>query len=324
MKKTILSGMRPTGKLHIGHYAGVLKNWIKLQDEYQCFFMVADLHALTTEYENTKEIKKNSYEIVSDWLSCGIDPQKAALFCQSDIPEHSELHLIFSMLTPLGWLYSCPTYKEQLREQNTKDLKTYGFLGYPVLQAADILLYKSDCVPVGKDQIPHIELTRQIARRFNNFYGNCFPEPQELLTETPYIPGIDGRKMSKSYNNCVYLTDTEKEVEQKVMQMFTDPQKIRKNDPGNPQNCVVLAFHRVFNFEEAENIENLCRQGKLGCVEDKKNLAKILNNILEPIRERRKKYTQQKIEEMLLEGKEKAQKVAKQTIKEVKDLIGLV
>ncbi|MEN3013338.1 MAG: tryptophan--tRNA ligase [Endomicrobiia bacterium] len=324
MKKTILSGMRPTGKLHIGHYAGVLANWIKLQQEYECFFMIADLHALTTEYENTKEIKQNTYEIIKDWLSCGVDPEKSVIFCQSDVPEHSELHLIFSMLTPLGWLYSCPTYKEQLKEQSTKELKTYGFLGYPVLQAADILLYKANYVPVGKDQIPHIELTRQIARRFNNFYGDFFPEPQELLTEIPYIPGIDGRKMSKSYNNCIYLTDEDKQIEQKVLKMFTDPNKIRKNDPGNPQNCVVLAFHKVFNSQNASQIENLCKEGKIGCVEDKKNLAKILNEVLLPIREKRKNYSQKKIEEILLEGKQKAQKVASQTINEVKKLIGLI
>ncbi len=323
MKKTILSGMRPTGKLHIGHYAGVLKNWIKLQDEYQCFFMVADLHALTTDYENPKQIKQNTYGIVADWLSCGIDPKKAVIFCQSDVPEHSELYLIFSMLTPLGWLYSCPTYKEQLREQTTKDLKTYGFLGYPVLQAADILLYKSDCVPVGKDQIPHIELTREIARRFNNFYGDFFPEPQALLTESPYIPGIDGRKMSKSYNNCIYLTDTKEEINKKVYQMFTDPQKIRKNDPGNPDNCVVLAFYKVFAPEKAKEIELLCREGKIGCVEDKKNLADILNIVLEPIRQKRKKFTEEKIEEVLKQGQKESSEVAKQTIKEVKKLIGL-
>lgn len=324
MKKNILSGMRPTGKLHIGHYAGVIKNWVKLQDEYQCFFMVADLHALTTEYENTKEIKQNTYEVVCDWLSCGIDPNKSIVFCQSDIPEHSELHLIFSMITPLGWLYSCPTYKEQLKEQTSKDLKTYGFLGYPVLQAADILLYKAEVVPVGKDQIPHIELTREIARRFNNFYGQCFPEPQTLLTESPYIPGIDGRKMSKSYNNCIYLTDTKEEIEQKVHQMFTDPTKVRKNDPGNPENCVVLAFHKVFNKVNAQEIETLCRKGGLGCVEDKKNLANVLNNILDPIRDKRKKYVKKEIEYLLLEGKKKAQKVAQKTICEVKNLIGLV
>ena len=321
--KTILSGMRPTGKLHIGHYAGVLKNWLKLQNEYRCFFMVADLHALTTEYENTKEIKQNVYEIVSLWLSCGIDPQKAVVFCQSDIPEHSELHLIFSMITPLGWLYACPTYKEQLKEQSAKNLKTYGFLGYPVLQAADILLYNAEYVPVGKDQIPHIELTREIARRFNNFYGNYFVEPQPLLTESPYIPGIDGRKMSKSYNNCIYLTDTEEEIDKKVYQMFTDPNKIRKNDPGNPENCVVLAFHKVFNQQNVKEIETLCRKGKLGCVEDKKNLAKLLNEILAPIREKRKTFTKEKIDEVLLEGKQKASAVAKKTICEIKKFIGL-
>ena len=321
--KTILSGMRPTGKLHIGHYAGVLKNWVRLQNEYRCFFMVADLHALTTEYENTKEIKQNVYEIVSDWLSCGIDPQKAVVFCQSDIPEHSELHLIFSMITPLGWLYSCPTYKEQLKEQSAKDLKTYGFLGYPVLQAADILLYNAECVPVGKDQIPHIELTREIARRFNNFYSNYFVEPQPLLTEAPYIPGIDGRKMSKSYNNCIYLTDDEEEINKKVYQMFTAPNKIRKNDPGNPENCVVLAFHKVFNQEKVKEIESLCREGKLGCVEDKTNLAKLLNEILAPIREKRKSFTKEKINEILVEGQQKASSVAKKTIADVKKLVGI-
>jgi len=321
--KTILSGMRPTGKLHIGHYAGVLKNWVRLQNEYRCFFMVADLHALTTEYGNTKGIKQNVYEIVSDWLSCGIDPQKAVVFCQSDVPEHCELHLIFSMITPLGWLYSCPTYKEQLKEQSAKDLKTYGFLGYPVLQAADILLYNAEYVPVGKDQIPHIELTREIARRFNSFYGNYFVEPQPLLTEAPYIPGIDGRKMSKSYNNCIYLSDNEEEINKKVYQMFTDPNKIRKNDPGNPENCVVLAFHKVFNQEKAKEIESLCREGKLGCVEDKTNLAKLLNEILTPIREKRKSFTKEKIDEILIEGQQKASSVAKKTIADVKKLVGI-
>jgi tryptophanyl-tRNA synthetase len=321
--KTILSGMRPTGKLHIGHYAGVLKNWVRLQNEYRCFFMVADLHALTTEYGNTKGIKQNVYEIVYDWLSCGIDPQKAVVFCQSDVPEHCELHLIFSMITPLGWLYSCPTYKEQLKEQSSKDLKTYGFLGYPVLQAADILLYNAECVPVGKDQIPHIELTREIARRFNNFYGNYFVEPQPLLTEAPYIPGIDGRKMSKSYNNCIYLSDSEEEINKKVYQMFTDPNKIRKNDPGNPENCVVLAFHKVFNQEKAKEIESLCREGKLGCVEDKINLAKLLNEILTPIREKRKSFTKEKIDEILIEGQQKASSVAKKTLADVKKLVGI-
>jgi tryptophanyl-tRNA synthetase len=227
------------------------------------------------------------------------------------------------MITPLGWLYSCPTYKEQLKEQSAKDLKTYGFLGYPVLQAADILLYNAEYVPVGKDQIPHIELTREIARRFNNFYGNYFVEPQPLLTEAPYVPGIDGRKMSKSYNNCIYLSDSEEEINKKVYQMFTDPNKIRKNDPGNPENCVVLAFHKVFNQEKAKEIESLCREGKLGCVEDKINLAKLLNEILTPIREKRKSFTKEKIDEILIEGQQKASSVAKKTLADVKKLVGI-
>ncbi len=323
MKETILSGMRPTGKLHIGHYVGAISNWVKLQDTYRCFFMVADLHALTTEYKNSNEIKNFSYELVRDLLACGIDPKKATIFCQSDVPEHSELHLIFSMLVPLGWLYSCPTYKEQLRELSSKDIKTYGFLGYPVLQAADILLYKSSKVPVGKDQLPHIELTREIARKFNMLYGNYFPEPEALLTESPYLPGIDGRKMSKSYNNCIFLSDETTEIKLKVNKMFTDPKKIHKNDPGDVTNCVVFAFHKVFNPKYKE-IEQLCKAGKLGCVEDKESLYKILEQILAPIRDKRKNVTIEQIKETLLQGKNNASEVAKKTIAEVKHLVGLV
>lgn len=320
--ETILSGMRPTGKLHIGHLVGVINNWKELQSKYKCFFMVADLHALTTEYNNVLKIKDYTFEMVMDWLCCGIDPNKSVVFCQSDVPEHSELHLIFSMITPLGWLYSCPTYKEQLKEQGSKDLKTYGFLGYPVLQAADILLYRSQRVPVGKDQLPHLELSREVARRFNCLYKEIFPEPQPLLTEFPYIPGIDGRKMSKSYGNCIYLSDDEKSIKTKVNQMFTDPKKIRKTDPGNPQNCVVYAFQKVFNPEFSE-IETLCKAGKLGCVEDKNNLSSILVDVLRKIQEQRKNFNVSKVKEILLKGKEEASKVAKETIREVKNSIGL-
>lgn len=322
MKESIVSGMRPTGKLHIGHLVGVINNWKLLQEKYNCFFMVADLHALTTEYNNVKEIKNYTYEIVLDWLSCGIDPSKSTIFCQSDVKGHSELHLIFSMLTPLGWLYSCATYKEQLREQSSKDLKTYGFLGYPVLQAADILLYKATKVPVGKDQLPHIELTREIARKFNLLYSEYFKEPEPLLTEFPYLPGIDGRKMSKSYNNCIFLTDDGEIIKKKVSMMFTDPKRVHKTDPGDPTNCVVYAFHRIFNPKYKE-IETLCKEGKLGCVEDKNNLSKILENILLPIQEKRKSFSLDKVKQILYDGKCKATEVSEKTISEVKKLVGL-
>lgn len=324
-KHTVLSGMRPSGKLHIGHYISVLTNWKKLQEEYNCFYFVADLHALTTEYNpkwQKEKISNFTYEMICDWLSCGVDPDKATIFCQSDIPEHSELHLILSMITPLGMLYSCPTYKEQLKEQKQRDLNTYGFLGYPVLQSADILLYKSTKVPVGKDQIPHIELAREIARKFNFLYGKYFPEPEALLTEFPYLPGIDGRKMSKSYNNCIYLSDTPDEIKTKIMKMFTDPKKIHKNDKGNPVNCVVYAFHKIFN-PEYKNVEELCKSGKLGCVEDKNHLFELVERELAPIREKRKNFDKQKIIDILKAGKEKAAKVAKTTITDVKNLIGL-
>ncbi len=322
MKEIILSGMRPTGKLHIGHLIGVINNWKILQEKYNCFFFIADFHALTTEYNNIKEIKDYVYEMVLDWLSCGIDPQKSTIFCQSDVYQHCELHLIFSMLTPLGWLYSCPTYKEQLKEQSSKDLKTYGFLGYPVLQAADILLYKSTKVPVGKDQIPHVELTREIARRFNSLYSEIFPEPIPLLTEFPYLPGIDGRKMSKSYNNCIFLSDDPKTIKNKVAKMFTDPKKIHKTDPGDPTNCVVYAFQKIFS-QNYKEIEILCKTGKLGCVEDKNNLTKVLETVLIPIQEKRKSYDKNNVKQILVSGKNTATTVAQETISQVKKLIGL-
>jgi len=322
MRESIVSGIRPTGRLHIGHLIGVINNWKLLQEKYNCFFMVADLHALTTEYNNVKEIRNYTYEMVLDLLSCGIDPSKSTIFCQSDVESHCTLHLIFSMLTPLGWLYSCPTYKEQLKEQSSKDLKTYGFLGYPVLQAADILLYRATKVPIGKDQLPHIELTREIARKFNLLYSEYFKEPEPLLTEFPYLPGIDGRKMSKSYGNCIFLNDDNKTIRKKVSMMFTDPKRIHKTDPGDPTNCVVYAFHKIFN-PDYKKVENLCKTGKLGCVEDKDNLTKILENVLLPIQERRKGYDLNKAKQILTEGKNKALEVANKTIAEIKNIIGL-
>ena len=250
-RKRVLSGMRSTGKLHLGNYVGALENWVRMQDEYECFFFVADWHALTTDYADTSRIKENSLEVLLDWLAAGLDPERCTMFIQSHVPQHAELHLLFSMITPLGWLERVPTYKEQRENIAEKDLGTYGFLGYPVLQAADILIYKGDFVPVGEDQVAHVELTREIARRFNQFYGGkrfpVFPEPQPLLTPSPKLPGTDGRKMSKSYGNTIMLTDPEPVVRQKLKTMVTDPARVRRSDPGNPDVCPVGDLHKIFS-----------------------------------------------------------------------------
>ncbi|OGS20188.1 MAG: tryptophan--tRNA ligase [Elusimicrobia bacterium RIFOXYA2_FULL_39_19] len=323
-KGRILSGMRPSGKLHIGHFIGTLNNWVKLQDEYSCYYMVADLHALTTEYANTGNLKDNTQEMVLDWLACGLDPQKSVIFRQSDIKEHSELHMVLSMITPLGWLFRCPTYKEQLKEIKDKDIHTYGFLGYPVLQAADILMYKATHVPVGEDQLPHLELTREIARRFNFLYGEIFPEPKAILSNAPRVPGTDGRKMSKSYNNAICLADTPAEITQKVNQMFTDPQKIRLTDLGHPEGCIVYAFHKFFS-ENAQETEALCKEGKIGCVADKKELTKNILKILEPVREKREQFAKQKglVDDILAQGRKQAFDYASQVMAEVLKTIKL-
>jgi tryptophanyl-tRNA synthetase len=323
-RKRILSGMRPTGKLHIGHLFGTLNNWVKLQDEYECFNMVADWHALTTGYEDTSGIVSNTREMVLDWLAAGLDPKKAVMFRQSDVIEHAELHLLFSMITPLGWLFRCPTYKEQLKELKDKDLHTYGFLGYPVLQAADICIYKANAVPVGEDQLPHLELTREIVRRFNNFYGNVLAEPQALLTSFARVPGIDGRKMSKSYGNAITLDEEPESIRKKVQQMFTDPTKMRANDPGHPEGCVVFAFQAIFN-PEYKPIEEECKRGARGCVACKRSLAELLIKALEPIREKRREYAAQKdlVNDILNEGKVKAQETASRTMEEVRTAVKL-
>src|SRR6201998_4700375 len=252
-KKRVLSGMRPTGKLHLGNYVGALANWVRMQDEYECFFFVADWHALTTDYADTSGIKENSLEVVLDWLAAGLDPEKSVIFIQSHVPAHAELHLLFSMITPLGWLERVPTYKEQRENIKDKDLGTYGFLGYPVLQAADILMYKANVVPVGEDQVAHIELTREITRRFNGFYGkngDVFPEPQSMLTKSPKLPGTDGRKMPKSYGNSIMLTDPEPVLRQKLKTMVTDPARARRTDPGTPDPCPVGDLHKIFSSAE--------------------------------------------------------------------------
>ncbi|MFH1640576.1 MAG: tryptophan--tRNA ligase [Candidatus Omnitrophota bacterium] len=326
MKKRILSGMRPTGKLHLGHLVGALNNWVSLQEEYECFFMVADWHALMSEYENPKALKDNIIDNVIDWLSCGLSSEKSTIFIQSEVKEHMELYMAFSIITPLGWLERCPTYKEQLREISNRDLSTYGFLGYPVLQAADILLYKAEAVPVGEDQLPHLELTREIARRFNSLYKkNIFPEPKALLTKSARLLGLDGRKMSKSYNNFIAISEEPQEVLRKVSGMFTDPLRVRLSDPGHPEKCNVHSYYAVFAPERKKEIDSLCRESKIGCTDCKKELGGILTKFLEPIQERRNKLLKDKkhISDMLDQGRKKALSIAEKTIKETKGVMGI-
>jgi tryptophanyl-tRNA synthetase len=325
-RRRILSGMRPTGKLHLGNLVGALQNWIKLQDEYDSFHFVADWHMLTTDYADTSELQSSIQEMVTDWLAAGLDPKKATFFIQSRLPEHAELHLLFSMVTPLGWLERVPTYKEQLDNIKDRDLHTYGFLGYPVLQAADILMYKADFVPVGEDQVPHVELTREIARRFNGFYGQVFPEAQALLTPTPKLPGTDGRKMSKSYDNAIFLSDPPEVVSGKLAGMMTDPARKRRYDPGNPDVCPVFDLHRVFSSPETiERVNRECRTAEIGCVDCKKLMAGHLNNALAPIQERRKRYEQnpKEVWDVLEEGTKKAREVAQATMTEVRAAVKL-
>lgn len=326
MEKRILSGMRPTGKLHLGHLVGVLDNWVKLQEQYQCFFMVADWHALMSEYQNPYIIRENMIDNVVDWLACGISPEKSTIFVQSQVKEHLELHMIFSIITPLGWLERCPTYKEQLREASDRDLSTYGFLGYPVLQAADIILYKADMVPVGEDQLPHLELTREIARRFNGLYKKqIFPEPKALLTDAPRLLGLDGRKMSKSYNNDIVLSEDPVIITKKVQNMVTDPERIKISDPGHPDKCNVHSYYATFAPERKKEIDKLCRQAKIGCTECKKELAQILIKFLEPIQEERNRLLQdrRKIFDILEQGRKQASLIASETISEAKRLLNI-
>jgi len=326
MNKRILSGMRPTGPLHLGHLVGALNNWVKLQDEYDCFFMVADWHALMSEYEDPKNLKDNILGNVIDWLACGIDPKKSTIFIQSQIKEHLELYLAFSLLTPLGWLERCPTYKEQLREVSNRNLSTYGFLGYPVLQAADILLYKAESVPVGEDQLPHLELTREIAKRFNSLYKKeIFPAPKAILTKTARLLGLDGRKMSKSYDNYIALSDEPQQVRKKTQSMFTDPLRIKLTDPGHPEKCNVHDYYAIFAPERKKEIDEPCRQAKIGCTDCKKELGEILIKFLAPIQERRDKLLKDKkeVSTILAKGEEKARCIAATTISEVKGLLNL-
>lgn len=319
-RERIFSGMRPTGKMHIGHYFGVLRNWIHLQNEYECIFGVADWHALTTSFENTVDLEEYIVDMVTDWLSVGIDPQKCLLMVQSLVPEHAELHLLFSMITPVGWLERNPVLKQQLQDMGLKEAVGYGHLGYPVLMASDILIYKASKVPVGEDQVPHIEITREIARRFNVLYTPVFPEPQALLTESPRILGIDGRKMSKSLGNQIGLAESKEDVRRKVMAMFTDPEKIRKNDPGHPERCNVFTFHRAVGNTRAEEIERHCRSGRLGCVACKGELAEWMVQFLEVITPHRGEYEgkEKLVWEILVEGSKRARLLARETVEEAR------
>ena len=324
-RKRVLSGMRSTGKLHLGNFVGALANWVKMQDQYDCFFFLADWHALTTDYADTSLVKENSLEVTLDWLAAGLDPERSTMFIQSHVPQHAELHLLFSMVTPLGWLERVPTYKEQRENIQDKDLGTYGSLGYPLLQAADILIYKGDFVPVGEDQVPHVELTREVARRFNQFYkldGKAvFPEPQPLLTPAPKLPGTDGRKMSKSYGNTVMLTDPEPVVRQKLKTMVTDPARIRRTDTGDPDKCPVGDLHKIFSSTETmAKVYEGCRSAGIGCIECKSWVADALVQVLNPMQERRRKYeaNPRLAWDILENGSAKARQVASATMEQVR------
>ncbi len=324
-RQRILSGMRPSGRLHLGHLHGVLDNWKRLQEEYECFFFVADWHALTTNYETPWTIPENIEDMVLDWLAAGIDPDKVTLFIQSDIKEHAELHLLLSMITPVSWLERNPTYKEQQQQLKERDLATFGFLGYPVLQAADIIMYKANKVPVGVDQLPHVELTREITRRFNYLYREVFPVPEALLTEVPKLPGLDGRKMSKSYGNSIYLNDTEEQVVKRISTMVTDVERPRKSDPGDPEKrCVAFNLHKLYLPQERlDEIIVGCKAAEIGCVACKKELAAAVNAAMEPMRERRRELAAEPgaVKRILDEGAEKARAVARSTMDEVREAL---
>jgi tryptophanyl-tRNA synthetase len=326
-QKIVLSGMRSTGKIHLGNYFGALKNWVDLQDQYRCFYFAADWHALTSDYADPSQIAQNTIEMVIDWISTGLDPARSTIFIQSMVPDHAELHLLLSMITPLGWLERVPTYKEQIQQIENKDLSTYGFLGYPVLQTVDICVYRAHYVPVGEDQASHLEISREIVRRFNYLYKTeVFPEPQALFTATPKVPGIDGRKMSKSYNNAINLSDPPEVILQKCKQMFTDPQRLKRSDPGRPEVCNLYDFHKLVSPPEVqERVARECRAAQIGCVDDKKLLAQILIDYLEPFRRRREELLADRdmVYDILLEGSRKAREQTAETMDRVRTAMGL-
>lgn len=325
-RKRVLSGMQPSGRVHLGNWMGSLSNWKKLQDEYEAYFFIADWHAISTNYRDTKHIKTFSKEMLIDWLSIGLDPNQSTLFLQSKVPAHAELHLLLSMMVPLPWLERNPTYKDQKQQLVHRDLSTYGFLGYPVLQAADILIYRAHFVPVGMDQLPHLELTREIARRFNSFYQDVFPEPEALLTETPKMLGTDGRKMSKSYNNAIYLSDKEEALREKIRTMVTDPQRVRRNDPGDPEVCPVFTFHKIYSSQETiKEVAEGCRTAGIGCLDCKKLVTDQLVLELHPIWENRRKWEgdSEQLESILTEGSLRASEKANETLDIVKTAMNI-
>ncbi|MDP2811622.1 MAG: tryptophan--tRNA ligase [Rhodocyclaceae bacterium] len=325
----VLSGMRPTGRLHLGHHHGVLANWIRLQHEYPCLFFVADWHALTTAYDEPGTITQSAMDMVIDWLAAGVDPSQATIFIQSRVPEHAELHLLLSMMTPLGWLERVPTYKDQQEKLTHKDLATYGFLGYPLLQAADILIYRADKVPVGEDQVPHIEFTREIARRFNHLYGRgktILAEPKTLLTHASRMPGLDGQKMSKSYGNTIALREDEESVRKKIRVMQTDPARVRRTDPGDPDKCPVWQFHLIYSDDAVKQwVQAGCRSAGIGCLECKQPVIEGVLKEQEPMRERARAYEEdpQRVRNIIADGCEKARKLAQETMRDVREAIGL-
>lgn len=325
-EKRVLSGMRPTGKLHLGHLHGVLENWKKLQDEHDCLFFVADWHSLTTEYSDTAGIKANIHDMVVDWLSVGIDPEKSVLFVQSQVKEHAELQLLLSMITPLSWLERVPTYKEQTENLKDKDLGTYGFLGYPLLQSADILIYKANCVPVGVDQVPHVEFTREVARRFNYLYGSVLPEPQHMMTKYPKLPGTDGRKMSKSYDNSIYISDSDEEITKKIKTAMTDPQRVRRDDPGEPDVCPIYDYHKIYSSaEQRKYVENGCRTAGIGCIECKGILTENVLTDLAPYREKRGYLlkTPDIVKDIIEDGNRRAREIAAATMAEIREAMNI-
>jgi tryptophanyl-tRNA synthetase len=327
VKRRVVSGMRPTGKLHLGHLVGALENWAALQDEYECFYFVADWHALTSEYADTSEIVANAYDMVADWIAAGLDPERSTLFVQSLVPEHAELNLLLSMTIPIPWLERVPTYKEQMEQLSDKDLSTLGFLGYPLLQTADIIIYNAHFVPVGEDQVPHLELSREIVRRFHNFFGELFVEPLPKLTDVSRLPGIDNRKMSKSYGNAINVSDDAETVRKKVMQMYTDPKRVRADIPGTVEGNPVFLYHDAFNRDraEVEDLKTRYRAGKVGDVEVKTKLAKAINAHLDPIRARRAEVLTKPsaVRDILHEGSRKARVIAQATMDRVRAAVKL-
>lgn len=325
MSKRVLSGMRPTGQLHLGHLVGALENWVQLQKNYECFFMVADWHAFMSEYKDLSGVSACAFDNVIDWLSCGIDPEKSTIFIQSQVKEHLELYMILSCIVPLGWLERCPTYKEQKKELADKEITNYAFLGYPVLQAADIMLYRAGHVPVGEDQLPHLEICREIVRRFHSLYKKeVFVEPQGLLTEASRLLGIDGRKMSKSYHNTIALSDSNEIISKKISRLYTDPKRIHKSDPGHPDKCNVHSYYEVFKPEIANDIAERCRKAQIGCTECKAQLASIIIEKLAPLQEKRRYYEGHRdlVSDILADGKKKAELVAHKTMAQVSEALG--